>query len=154
MGEVLKDPASAALRQQIVRFFTAYPVYRGLSLDFESLPDDATPGLHGLHPGAVRRSAMRAICASMSTPRWPPATRSEGIAANSDGIILMNYDEHQTTSDPGPIASQDWFVGNLHARAEGVPKEKLICAIGSYGYDWTLTIPNPKNRKQDQSPRC
>ena len=24
------------------------------------------------------------------------------IAANSDGIVLMNYDEHQTTSDPGP----------------------------------------------------
>ena len=26
----------------------------------------------------------------------------KSIAANSDGIILMNYDEHQDTSDPGP----------------------------------------------------
>ena len=41
---MLKDPDKrAALRQQIIRFFTAYPVYRGLSLDFESLPDDADP---------------------------------------------------------------------------------------------------------------
>ena len=41
---MLKDPAkSAALRDQILRFFTAYPAYRGLSLDFESLPDDADP---------------------------------------------------------------------------------------------------------------
>ncbi len=40
------------------------------------------------------------------------------IAANSDGIILMNYDQHQTTSDPGPIASQEWFVGNLQPRAQ------------------------------------
>ena len=31
------------LRQQILRFLTAFPSYRGLSLDFESLPDDATP---------------------------------------------------------------------------------------------------------------
>jgi spore germination protein YaaH len=23
------------------------------------------------------------------------------IAANSDGVVLMNYDQHQTTSDPG-----------------------------------------------------
>src|SRR5271166_1741071 len=43
-GEVLKDPVKRAdLRRQIIRFFTAYPVYHGLSLDFESLPDDATP---------------------------------------------------------------------------------------------------------------
>jgi hypothetical protein len=44
MGELLKDPGKrAALRQQLVRFFHTYPFYRGLSLDFESLPDDATP---------------------------------------------------------------------------------------------------------------
>ena len=53
----------------------------------------------------------------------------------------MNYDEHQTTSDPGPIASQSWFVGNLTRVLKVVPKEKLICAIGNYGYDWTLSIP-------------
>ena len=43
-GAILKDPGKrAALRKQIGQFFAAYPVYRGLSLDFESLPDDATP---------------------------------------------------------------------------------------------------------------
>ncbi len=68
------------------------------------------------------------------------------IAANSDGIVLMNYDEHQTTSDPGPIASQPWFVGNLARVLKVVPKEKLICAVGNYGYDWTLSIPDPKDR--------
>ncbi len=58
----------------------------------------------------------------------------------------MNYDEHQTTSDPGPIASQDWFVDNLRRVLKIVPKEKIICAIGNYGYDWTLSTPvEPKN---------
>ena len=43
-GDVLKNPANrAALRRQILRFFDTYPVYRGLSLDFESLPDSASP---------------------------------------------------------------------------------------------------------------
>ena len=59
----------------------------------------------------------------------------------------MNYDQHQVTSEPGPIASQEWFVGNLTRVLKSVPKEKLICAIGNYGYDWTLSIPNPKDRK-------
>ena len=71
----------------------------------------------------------------------------KSIAANSDGIVLMNYDEHQSTSDPGPIASQPWFIGNLPRVLKIVPKEKLICALGNYGYDWTLSIPNPKDRK-------
>ncbi len=148
MGEVLKDPARrAALRQQIGRFFKAYPVYRGLSLDFESLPDNATPGylafikeLYGdLHPRKLQLYVNTAVAT--------PDADLKAIAANSDGIILMNYDEHQTTSDPGPIASQDWFVGNLQRVLKVIPKEKLICAIGSYGYDWTMDIPNPKNRK-------
>jgi len=44
MGAVLADPVKrAALRSQILRFFTAYPVYRGLSLDIENLDDDFIP---------------------------------------------------------------------------------------------------------------
>ena len=147
-GDVLKDPTKrAALRQQIVRFFTAFPAYRGLSLDLESLPDDASPGymsfvaeLYGdLHTLNLRLYVNIPVATSDADLKQ--------IAANSDGVILMNYDQHQTTSDPGPIASQDWFVGNLTRVLKSVPKEKLICAVGSYGYDWTLSIPNPKDRR-------
>jgi cellulose synthase/poly-beta-1,6-N-acetylglucosamine synthase-like glycosyltransferase/peptidoglycan/xylan/chitin deacetylase (PgdA/CDA1 family)/spore germination protein YaaH len=147
MGQLLKDPAKRSfLRQQLVRFFTTYPVYRGLSLDFESLPDDATPAylafireLNGdLHSLNVHLLVNTAVAT--------PDADLKAIAENSDGIILMNYDQHQTTSDPGPIASQSWFVGNLTRVLKVVPKEKLICAIGNYGYDWTLSIPaTPKN---------
>ena len=55
-----------------MRFLIAYPAYRGLSLDIESIPDDDDAGLPQLHPGALRRDARRAICASMSTS--PSAT--------------------------------------------------------------------------------
>src|ERR1700683_2182433 len=146
MGAVLKDPARrAALRQQIVRFFTAYPVYRGLSLDFESLPDSAAPGylafireLNGdLHPLKVHLLVNTAVAT--------PDADLKTIAQNSDGIILMNYDQHQTTSDPGPIASQSWFIANLVRVLKVVHKEKLICGGGSYGYDWALSITDPKD---------
>ena len=46
IGAMLADPDKrAALRQQIVRFLTAFPAYRGLSLDIENLPDNASSGL-------------------------------------------------------------------------------------------------------------
>ena len=53
----------------------------------------------------------------------------------------MNYDEHQDGSEPGPIASQDWFLDNLKTVLKTVPKEKVICSLGSYGYDWKLSLP-------------
>jgi cellulose synthase/poly-beta-1,6-N-acetylglucosamine synthase-like glycosyltransferase/peptidoglycan/xylan/chitin deacetylase (PgdA/CDA1 family)/spore germination protein YaaH len=144
-GVVLKDAGKrAALRQQIVRFFAANPAYHGLSLDFESLTEDADPAylafiheLYGdLHPRNLELYVNTAVATSDNDLKL--------IAASSDGIILMNYDEHQTTSEPGPIASQEWFLGNLTRVLKLVPKKKLICAVGNYGYDWALSGPAPQ----------
>ena len=46
------------------------------------------------------------------------------MADHSDGLLLMNYDEHQSGGEPGPIASQDWFLDNLKQVLKTVPKEK------------------------------
>ncbi|MGA2352527.1 MAG: glycosyltransferase [Terracidiphilus sp.] len=151
------DPAIAAmladagkraeLRQQILRFFAAYPAYRGLSLDIENLPDEASPAyvkfLQELYADLHQRNLRLYVTAMVLTTD----DDFKQIAANSDGVVLMNYDEHQIESQPGPIASQDWFVNNLRRVLKVVPKEKLICAVGNYGYDWTLSIPNPKSKK-------
>jgi cellulose synthase/poly-beta-1,6-N-acetylglucosamine synthase-like glycosyltransferase/spore germination protein YaaH/peptidoglycan/xylan/chitin deacetylase (PgdA/CDA1 family) len=149
VGNVLMDPdRNAALLQQITSFLATYPAYRGISLDFESLPDadeqvylSFIQALYAqMHPRNLRLYVNVAVATNDNVLK--------AIAANSDGIILMNYDEHQDTSDPGPIASQQWFVGNLVRVLKIVPKEKIICAIGNYGYDWTLSIPNPKDRNR------
>ncbi len=63
------------------------------------------------------------------------------IADHSDGILLMNYEQHLIGTGPGPIAAQDWFVDNLKNALKVAPKKKIICSIGSYGYDWKTTIP-------------
>ena len=148
VGDVLADPGKqAALRRQIISFFTAFPAYRGLSLDFESLSESSTPAYLSFIQELYADMHARNLRLYVNTPVATSDADLGRIAANSDGIILMNYDQHQTTSNPGPIASQDWFVGNLRRALKVVPKEKLICAIGSYGYDWTLSIPNPKDRR-------
>ena len=57
----------------------------------------------------------------------------------TDAIILMNYDQHWMTSDPGPIAAQDWFVENLRQVLQVVPAQKIVVGIANYAYDWTET---------------
>ncbi|MGC9158321.1 MAG: glycosyltransferase [Terracidiphilus sp.] len=136
----------AALVGQIVRFLAAFHSYRGISLDLESLPASDTAAylsfiqeLYGqLHPRNLRLY--------VNMPASAPASELKQVAANSDGIVLMDYDQHQVDSNPGPIASQDWFVANLVRVLKIVPKQKLICAVGNYGYDWTMAIP-PRPRR-------
>ena len=36
------------------------------------------------------------------------------ISPLADGVVLMNYDEHYPGGEPGPVASQEWFVKNLN----------------------------------------
>jgi cellulose synthase/poly-beta-1,6-N-acetylglucosamine synthase-like glycosyltransferase/peptidoglycan/xylan/chitin deacetylase (PgdA/CDA1 family)/spore germination protein YaaH len=146
VGDVLQDPAkSAAFRRQVMRFLIAYPAYRGLSLDIESIPeeDDAAylSFIQALYQDMRARDLRLYVNAAVATSDSDLKT----IAANSDGIVLMNYDQHQTTSDAGPIASQPWFIANLVRVLKVVPKDKLICGMGNYGYDWTLSIPDPKD---------
>jgi cellulose synthase/poly-beta-1,6-N-acetylglucosamine synthase-like glycosyltransferase/peptidoglycan/xylan/chitin deacetylase (PgdA/CDA1 family)/spore germination protein YaaH len=145
---ILDDPGQRTeLCQQILRFLAAFPAYRGISLDIENLPDEAGPGyisfVHELYTDLHQRKLRLYVNTQILTTD----DDFKGIAANSDGLILMNYDQHEVESQPGPIASQEWFVNNLRHVLTLVPKEKLICAVGNYGYDWTLSIPNPKDRK-------
>jgi spore germination protein YaaH len=152
-GDVLKNPANrAALRRQILRFFDTYPVYRGLSLDFESLPDRRLAGLHELHQGTLRRHARAQPAALGQHCRCHFRRRTQ-----ADRRQLRRHHPHELrrapgTSDPGPIASQEWFVGNLTRVLKIVPKEKIICAIGNYGYDWELSIPPAPKKGRPQKP--
>src|ERR1700734_206917 len=138
---MLKNPAARShLEQQLGKFLAANPSYRGLSLDLEDLPDDAQADYNSLieelykqmHPKNLRLFVNQSVGADDS--------EFAELAKNTDGILLMNYDQHEETGSPGPIAAQDWFEANLKRVLKIVPKEKVICAIGNYGYNWTMSF--------------
>ena len=70
------------------------------------------------------------------------------VAQNTDGIILMNYDEHYPGGMPGAVASQDWFIKNLKDALKVIPRQKIIAAVGNYGYDWAMK----KGQKKGAAP--
>ena len=147
VGDVLGDPdKSAHLLGQLIRFLAAYPAYHGISFDIESLPDKDDPAYLSFIRALYAEMHARNLRLWVNVGAGASNSDLKTIAANSDGIVLMNYDQHQDTSDPGPVAAQSWFIGNLERVLKVVPKNKLICAVGNYGYDWTLSIPNPKDR--------
>jgi peptidoglycan-N-acetylglucosamine deacetylase len=144
VGDFLLNPsARATFVKQVDTFLTANPNYRGLSLDFEDIPSNAQPGYIALIKALYDEMHPKGRRLYVNTPVGDDDFDLKTISEHSDGLLLMNYDQHQTESEPGPIAAQDWFVDNLKAVLKIVPKEKIICDLGSYGYDWITTLPQP-----------
>jgi peptidoglycan-N-acetylglucosamine deacetylase len=154
IGKMLESPvARETLHIQLDKFLSANPGYHGICLDFEQVPEEDEKLYanwigeiyHDLHAKNLRLY----VNAQVSANDW----LLKALAKNSDGVILMNYDQHEDSSEPGPVAAQDWFEGNLHRALKLIPKEKLICGIGNYGYDWSVPLPEkgkkPSNKVLD-----
>ncbi len=136
ISEMLNDPAGRAhFRQQIAQFL-ASDRFRGLTLDFESFPTSAQPGFRALVSELNDDLHGKGMKLYVSVPAQDTDFNYAFVSAHSDGVILMNYDEHYLGGEPGPVASQEWFTKNLRDALKSIPKQKLICAIGAYGYDW------------------
>jgi len=148
IGDFLANPASRAhFIQQIDQFLAANPGYRGISLDFEEIPSEAQQSYMALLGALYQDLHGRNLGLYVNAPVGDDDFDLKFMADHSDGLLMMNYDQHQTGSGPGPIAAQDWFVDNLKETLKTVPKKKIICALGSYGYDWTTSMPvAPKHR--------
>ncbi len=142
IGDFLKNAdARAHFLDQLDHFLAANADYHGISMDFEEIPDDAQPGFKQLIADIYADFHAKGLRLYVNVPVGDDSFDLKFLADHSDGLLLMNYDQHQTESGPGPVADQDWFIDNLKQVLKTVPKQKIICAIGSYGYDWTMPMP-------------
>ncbi len=140
----LNDPdARARFRDQATKFL-ASGHFRGLLVDFETFPPAGQPGYVSLLRELSGDLHARGMKLYVAAPPHNNEYDYPAIAAAADGIVLMNYDEHYPGAESGPVASQDWFVQNLKFAEGVIPKQKIICAIANYGYDW---VQKPKQGK-------
>src|SRR6202167_1707699 len=142
--DFLNNPSARAVFRQQVGMYLASDRFRGLMVDFEAFPSVGQPGYVALLNELSSDLHARGMKLYVSVPAHNLEFNYAAIAAPADGVVLMNYDEHYPGAASGPVASQDWFVNNLKFAVKVIPREKLICAIANYGYDWVL---KPKRGK-------
>jgi cellulose synthase/poly-beta-1,6-N-acetylglucosamine synthase-like glycosyltransferase/spore germination protein YaaH/peptidoglycan/xylan/chitin deacetylase (PgdA/CDA1 family) len=112
--------------------------YAGYVFDLENLSEPAAQAYPLLV--AQARAALKPlgrevwVTAPVDDRSWPVAR----LQAAADAVVLMAYDQHWGTGDAGPPAGQDWFEKVLAARMADLDPNKVILALGDYGYDWTL----------------
>lgn len=131
--------ASRAARGRVVRQsldFVKRVGGAGISIDFENVPEASQPNLQTFMSEVWTAFHAAGLLVSMNVPENEPTFDYRKYASKVDYLIVMAYDEHWATSDPGPVSSMQFFMNVLQARLADVPPNKLVMAIGNYAYDW------------------
>ncbi len=120
----------------------------GVDLDFESVDASQRANLVTFVKelrqklGNDKRITLSAMPRSSSSQYWLDGYDYAGLAKYADYLILMCYNEHYSGGTPGAVASAPWVKKVVdYTINQGVSKNQIIIALGSYGYDW----PSGKN---------
>lgn len=111
--------------------------YAGLVLDLESLERSDLPALlhvvKAIADSAHARQISPIVVAIPATDSAYPARQIIGVA---DLVMPMLYDQHWSTSGPGPISGPDWVRTTLAGRIAEVGASRIVAALPLYGYRW------------------
>src|SRR6266566_3669046 len=112
--------------------------YRSVVIDFEGMtPRDLDQLLTVTRAIAdsVRAHGVNTIV--IAVPGADTAAYPAGLLLQSADLIMpILYDQHWSTSPPGPIATPDWVARNLGARVAEVGAARIVAAFPLYGYRW------------------
>jgi peptidoglycan-N-acetylglucosamine deacetylase len=117
--------------------------YGGLVLDFEDLrPSDLDALLRVVRSIADSARARRVSPIVVAVPAVDTeAYPARAIASVADFVMPMLYDQHWSTSKPGPISEPNWVRTALAARIAEVGSARIVAALPTYGYQWRPNRP-------------
>jgi spore germination protein YaaH len=133
-------------REQLVAdLLMASGPFDGLQIDFEYVP--ARDGEAFLSFLSELRAGLNNKIFSVALPARNKTILNDvydyqKIRPLVDRILVMAYDEHWSTSEPGPIASMSWCRQIAAYSLEAIGREKLIMGLPFYGRSWGNINPN------------
>jgi cellulose synthase/poly-beta-1,6-N-acetylglucosamine synthase-like glycosyltransferase/spore germination protein YaaH/peptidoglycan/xylan/chitin deacetylase (PgdA/CDA1 family) len=133
---LLSSPAALNRVTQTLLQFINTNGAAGLQIDFELLTPAQVQKLAPwlgqlgqiLHKGGKELSiALEADLTDAEIRQLIPAV---------DYAVVMAYDEHSETDEPGAIASAGFVDRTLKRFSALIPSNKLVLGMGGFGYDW------------------
>ncbi len=129
--------------------------YDGVNIDFEAMPPESRDAFTSFmrELAARLRPKGKVIAASVFpkvdiSPRIHGAHDWRALGEIVDYLVLMLYDRHWASGRPGPVSPLPWVQANVDAALKVLPPEKIVVAVGTYGYDWP-----PRGRGTDVATR-
>ena len=117
--------------------------YHGLVIDLEGFvatDRDVTSLVVRAIADSARARSVRPI--AVAVPAVDTATfPGRSFVPAADYLLVMLYDQHWTTSAPGPLAAPDWVRAATALRVAEVGAQHVIAALPLYGYRWPTSGP-------------
>lgn len=110
--------------------------FAGINIDFENLGKDYRDHFTLFMSELYSKFDKNGLEVIVDVPPADSAYDYSELSKYCHSMVLMSYDEHGATSNPGPIASKKWFEDSV--KNSDIPLDKLIVGLGTYGYDWNI----------------
>ncbi|MDR0527365.1 MAG: glycoside hydrolase [Spirochaetaceae bacterium] len=136
------EPGSKARASLVREILDAASAYDGLNIDLEMVPSKDAENFFsflGELRAGLGRGKVFSVCVPARTSDNNGPYNYSKIAFIADKVFVMAYDEHWSTSKPGPVASMDWCRNVATHALKTISKEKLVMGIPFYGRAWGNT---------------
>ena len=111
--------------------------FGGLTIDLEEVPPGSQMNLFKFMESLHNEFQKRGLILAQAVPFDDSDWNYKAYSNVTDYLMLMAYDQHWSTGDPGAIAGQEWFDGILKKRMAELSPAKTIICFGNYAYNWS-----------------
>jgi cellulose synthase/poly-beta-1,6-N-acetylglucosamine synthase-like glycosyltransferase/peptidoglycan/xylan/chitin deacetylase (PgdA/CDA1 family)/spore germination protein YaaH len=138
LAATLASPTARAKLVSNLLDYVKREQFAGVNIDFENVPAHSKATLVEFMRELWNAFHAQGLQVSQSVPMDDSSFDYRALAKVTDTLVLMAYDEHESETVAGPVASQSWFTAALERRIvnDSLDPAHVIVAIGSYGYDW------------------
>ena len=113
--------------------------FDGIDIDFEGLgaSNKDVFSIFIKHLAEKFHSIGKRVSVTVEVRLDDPPMDWPSLAQYADEIRPMFYDYHsRNTGYPGPVAPIGWISEKMTIIKKDIPMEKVVPALGNYGYDW------------------
>ena len=139
--EIVSNPAARANLIRNLRDWLVREKFQGINIDFEQVPESDRQNLVQFMKELYAALHPLNLLVTQDVEVQAPVFDMPALARYNDWIVPMFYDQHEASSEPGPVAGIDWTQQNLRRILKDVPAIKIVMGIGNHAYDWTAGVP-------------
>lgn len=139
----LTNPVTVSVLIGNIARLAATQELQGVAIDFENLyPQDRhafTSFIIALHKQLHAEGVLLMVClpARDHSAHGASAYDYAKLGAVADDVMLLAYDEHTPSTQPGPIANDAFTARVIQYALQLVSRHKLLVGMADYGYDWS-----------------